>query len=141
MSKGTIDKRTTRLPSSSESLSGHPNFQNIDAYGRQAAWVGPRYRAGSRVVMLVASGGLDLIANALAGGPAPDAPTLVVPLEVEQDESAGSACIVACYRWLLAQLIVPGDITIRAQEDLAPVMLRAIEQLRNSGDGLPAPSS
>jgi hypothetical protein len=111
-------------------------FRRIDAYGRRAAWTGPQYQAGGTIIMLVTSACEEDIESevAIEG----DKSILVIPVDPTQGDASAAAQIVACYRWLLAQLVAPDDVVIIADDKLARSMALAIERLRNSRDVLPS---
>lgn len=119
--------------------SAHPrHIRHIDAYGLEVVWIGPRYETGASVVMLVTSADRDPIESAVVLEAHTEGSILVLAVDPARGEVAASACVVACYRWLLAQLVGPDDVLIVAHEDLGGVARHLTERLRNSGDALPS---
>jgi hypothetical protein len=64
--------------------------------------------------------------------------TLLMAVDCSQGPEAASAHIVACYRWLLAQLVPSCDVHLLATEDLTGALHEVVRRLRSSGDEMPA---
>jgi hypothetical protein len=112
-------------------------FQRVETYCGPALWAGPRHCSGQRVILLVTSCAVDL-------EPAPNQwertkeSTLLLVVDSSQGPEAAAASIVACYRWLLAQLVPSSDVYVLASEDLRSPLEQAVCRLRSSGDEMPA---
>lgn len=112
------------------------DVRRINTYGGEATWIGPQHQTGRRVVLLITPKG-DSTDDAGALKSLTDTSLLLLAVNPLEDDDTTSACVVACYRWLLAQLVPSSDVVIIALGDLASTLAQAIERLRRSGDALP----